>query len=254
MIWDTLVFLLLTTSQTMHMSSLATTPRVWFGNDNDISYIKLSSDSAGAPDVGGSGYAFAVVGSRYTVKYDFGDWRNKDFPKVVVVGRGTLSAARYWDVFFNVDGGGFSALDIDGDTMRVNSDGLHTFYLPLTAVGREVQFRLDFTGDSATAPPEISYFEPFAVPQSQKVPINVVQLHLVADEVDGERREVRTAAQQLSDLHTLDESASPLKASGPWGENKDMWLKSLSLIGVIQEPDAEAEFLVEVALQERKVS
>ena len=254
MIWDTLVFLLLTTSQTMYISSLTTPPRVWFGNDNDISYIKLSSNSAGAPDVGGSDYAFATSGSRDTVKYDFGDWRDKDFHKVVVVGRGTLSANRYWDVSFNVDGGGFSSQDIDSNIMRVNSDGLHTFYLPLTAVGREVQFRLGFVGDSATAPPEISYFEPFAVPQSKKVPLNIVQLHLVADETEGERREARTAAQQLSDLHTLDESSSPLKASGPWGESKDMWLKSLSLISVIQEPDAEAEFLVEVALQERKVS
>ncbi|KKN36032.1 hypothetical protein LCGC14_0777710 [marine sediment metagenome] len=253
LVWDTWIYLSSKTSQTMHQSTLSSPPRLWFGHGRDVAYVKLS-DAAGAPDVSDSAYRFATSGLRYTNKYTFGDWESKDFPKIKVVGRGTLSATRYWDVNYSVDGAAWAALDIDGNLMRVNSDGLHTFYLPLTAVGREIQFRLSFVGDSATAPPEISYFEPFAVPQSKKVPLNIVQLHLVADETEGERREARTAAQQLSDLHTLDESSSPLKASGPWGESKDMWLKSLSLISVIQEPDAEAEFLVEVALQERKVS
>ncbi|KKM74987.1 hypothetical protein LCGC14_1394830, partial [marine sediment metagenome] len=44
------------------------------------------------------------------------------------------------------------------------------------------------------------------------------------------------------------------KASGPWGEKKDMWMKSLRLVSVLQEPDSETEYLVELALQERKVS
>ena len=247
MIWDTWIYLSSTASQAMYPATLTTPPRLWFGNDNNISYVKLT-------DVIDSAYRFATSGLRYTNKYTFGDWRDKDFPKIVVVGKGTLSAARYWDIFYSVDGAAFSKVDIDSNDMRVNSDGLHTFYLPLTVVGREVQFRFDFVGDSTSAPPELSYSEPFAVPQSKKVPINVIQLHLVANEIDGERVEVRTAAQQLSDLHTLDESSSPLKASGPWGENKDMWLKSLRLVSVIQEHDVETEYLVEVALQERKVS
>lgn len=247
MIWDTWVYLSSTASQAMHPSTLTTPPRLWFGNDNDISYLKLT-------DINDSAYRFALSGSRFSPKYNFGDWQNKDFPKVIVVGTGTLSAARYVDVFFSVDGGAFSALDVDSNTMRVNSDGLHTFHLPLTAVGREIQFRFDFTGDSTSNPPELSYFEPFAVPQSKKIPVNIIQLHLVADETGGKRREVRTAAEQLSDLTTLNESPNPLKASGPWGEDKDMWLKSLRLISVIQELDLEAEYLVEVALQERKVA
>ncbi|KKL85175.1 hypothetical protein LCGC14_1957330, partial [marine sediment metagenome] len=253
MIWDTWFYRGNLAGQTMHLSTLTSPPRLWFGRANAAAYIKLSN-AAGAPDVVSSDYRFATSGLRYTHRYNFEDWRNKDFPKVVVVGKGTLSAARYWDVSFSVDGAAYSSTDIDSNTMRVNSDGLHTFYLPLSTVGREIQFKLEFTGDSETAPPEISYFEPFAVPQSKKIPVNVIQLHLVADDIDGERVEVRTAAQQLSDLHTLDESPSPLKASGPWGEAKDMWLKSLRLVSVIQEPDLEAEYLVEVALQERRVS
>ncbi len=247
MVWDTLVYLAATTSQAMYPSTLTTPPRLWFGNDNNISYIRLT-------DINDSAYRFATSGKRYSNKYTFGDWQKKDFPKVIAVGKGTLSAARYIDIYYSVDGGAYSKLDIDGSSMRVNSDGLHTFYLPLSAVGREIQFYFDFVGDSTSAPPELSYFEPFAVPQSKKIPVNVIQLHLVADEVEGGRREVRTAAQQLSDLHTLNESASPLKASGPWGESKDMWLKSLKLVSVIQEPDLEAEYLVEVTLQERKVA
>ncbi|KKL50776.1 hypothetical protein LCGC14_2302120, partial [marine sediment metagenome] len=144
MIWDTWVFLSGKTSEAIYPSTLTSPLRLWFGSDNDIAYLKLS-DSGGAPDVSDSAYRFATSGFRYTNKYNFGDWRDKDFPKVVVVGSGTLSAARYWTVSYTVDGGGSVTVDIDGVTMKVDSDGLHTFFLPLTAVGREVQFRLDYT-------------------------------------------------------------------------------------------------------------
>lgn len=247
LIWDTWIYLASTTSQAMHLSTLTSPPRLWFGNDNNISYIKLA-------DVDDSAYRFATSGLRYTNKYTFGDWRDKDFPKIVVQGSGTLSAARYWDVYYSVDGGAFSATDIDGSTMRVNSDSLFTFYLPLATVGREVQFRFDFTGDSATAPPELNYFEPFAVPQSKKVPINVLLLHLARDTSYDMEREVRSASEQLSNLATLNETSAPLVASGPWGEDTNMWLKSLRVVEVIQESDLEAEYLVEVELQERKVA
>ncbi len=253
LIWDTWVFLSGISSESIWLSDLWSPPRLFLGHDNNVGYIKLST-GAGAPDVGDAAYEFALAGKRFTHKYTFGDWRGKDFPKIAVVGKGTLSATRYWDVYYSVDGGAYSVLDIDGNTMRVNSDGLHTFYLPLATVGREVQFRLDFVGDSATAPPELNYFEPFAVPQSKKIPINVIQLHLVRDAKYDIGQEARSAAEQLEDLRVLDEDAAPLKASGPWGENKDMWLKSLRLVSVLQEPDLEAEYLVEVSLQERKVS
>lgn len=247
MVWDTWVYIASTASQAMYPSTLTTPPRLWFGNDNNVSYIKLV-------DVDDSTYRFATSGVRYTSKYRFGDWRDKDYPKIVVVGAGTLSAARYWTVSFSIDGGAYSSLDVDGATMTVDSDGLNTFYLPLTVAGRTVQFKFEFTGDSTTAPPELNYFEPFAVPQSKKVPINVVQLHLSEDVKHDIGQEHRTAAQQLSDLTTLNETSTPLVASGPWGEAKNMWLTSLRLISVLQESDQEPEYLVEVVLQERKVS
>ena len=259
-VWDTWMYDGTFQTQAALLSSATDPPRLWFGQRdpdfgavNRCSYIKLSG-SAGAPDVDGSGYRFATSGLRYTHRYTFGDWRDKDFPKIVVVGKGTLSAARYWNILFSVDGGIYSALDIDGNIMRVNSDGLHTFYLPLTAVGREVQFIFAFVGDSNTAPPELSYFEPFAVPQSRKIPVNVIQLHLARDTSYDIGQEHRSSAEQLSDLVDLDESAAPLKASGPWGEDKDMWLRGLRVIKVLQEPDLEPEYLVEVSLQERKAS
>ncbi len=253
MIWDTWAFLLLKTCQTLHLSTLTSPPRLWLGRGNDVAYLKLS-DSAGAPDVDDSTYRFEVAGTRVTPRYTFNTWGDKDFPKFIIVGKGTLSATRFWNIEFRIEGGVWNSLDIDGVTMRITSDGLHTFFLPLTAVGRDIQYRFTYVGDSNTAPPELSYFEPFAVPQSKKVPINIIQLHLSRDTKLDIGQEARSAAEQLSDLTTLDETSAPLKASGPWGEKKDMYLKSLRLISVLQEPDSETEYLVELALQERKVS
>ncbi|KKL07157.1 hypothetical protein LCGC14_2588840, partial [marine sediment metagenome] len=253
MIWDTLSILPAKSSAAMHLSTLTSPPRLWFGYGNDLAYSKLST-SFGGPDVSGSGYEFNQSCFRITNIYTFGDWRDKDFSKVVVVGKGTLSANRHWTVSYRIEGAVWSSLDIDGNTMKVDSDGLHTFYLPLTAVGRDIQFKLDYIGDSDSAPGELSYFEPFAVPQSKKVPVNIIQLHLVRGARYDVGQEARSAAEQLEDLRVLDETATPLKASGPWGEDKDMWLKRLSLVRVIQEPNLEPEYLVELALQERKVS
>jgi len=253
MIWDTLS-LLLATSQTLYPSTLTSPPRLWFGYGNNVAYIRLS-EGAGAPDVAGTGYRFATSGviARSTSKYTFGDWEDKDFPKVVLVGK-NLTADRYWTLSYNLDGVGFSNLDIDGNVMKMDSDGLKTFYLPLGAVGREIQYRFEYVGDDNTEAGEINYFEPFAVPQSKKIPINVVQLHLVRGARYDTGQEARSAAEQLEDLRVLDEDAAPLKASGPWGEDKDMWVRSLRLVSVIQESDLEPEYLVELALQERKVS
>ncbi|KKN26264.1 hypothetical protein LCGC14_0876390 [marine sediment metagenome] len=254
LIWDTWVSFIGTKSQAMYLSALSATPRIWFAKNNDIAYIVLT-DSAGAPDVDDAAYRFVTAGSirRFTNKYTFGDWGSKDFPKIVLVGK-NLTAARFWDILFSIDGGAFSNLDIDGNGMRIDSDGRKTFFLPLTAVGREVQYRFDYTGDVNTQAGELNFFEPFAVPQSRKIPVNVIQLHLSRDTKYDVGQEARSAAEQLSDLTVLNKAPAPLKASGPWGEDKDMWVRSLRLISVLQEPDLEAEYLVEVSLQEREVS
>ncbi len=255
MVWDTLVneASAATGAASMFLSSLFTPPRLFYAITNTSLGYFLLSVGAGAPDVAGSDYRFNLSGKRTSPKYRFGDWGNKDYPKVDVVGKGTLSSARFWDVFFSVDGAAFSATDIDGNTMRVNADGRKTFFLPLTAVGREIQLRFDYTGDSTSAPGEVSYSEPFAMPQSRKLPIHVLQLHLAEGVQHDLDQEVRPPEDQFSDLNTLAESATPLKASGPWGEDKDMIVKRTRLIEILHEDRTQPELLVEVVLQEREV-
>lgn len=250
-IWDTWASFTASESHALHLSTLSATPRVWFAKGNHLAYILLSN-SAGAPDVDDSDYRFVTNGQRYTNKYTFGDWGKKDFPKVVLVGK-NLTSARYWDLDYRIDGGAFQTVDINNNNMRIDADGRKTFFLPLTAVGREIQFRLTYVSNDTTEAGEINYFEPFAVPQSRKIPIHVVQLYLAEGSKLSDGREYRAAADQLSDLTALSEDAATLKASGPWGENKDMWVKSFRLLSVTQEADLEAEYLVEVSLQEREV-
>src|SRR3972149_2504883 len=251
LVWHTWVMVTFP-SQALHLSTLTSPPRLWFGKGNNIYYLKLSN-SGGAPDVSDADYRFSTVGSLYSNKYNFGDWGLKDFPKVVLVGK-NLTAIRRWELAYSVDGGAFSSLDINGITMSIISDGRQTFFLPLTAVGREIQYRLSYIGDVSTTAGEIAYFEPFAVPQSRKLPAYIVQLHLARDSSLDIGKEYRSSAEQLSDLAALNESATTVKASGPWGENKDMVVRSLQLVEVIQEPDVEPEYMVTVELQEREVA
>lgn len=250
-VWDTWIFLSAKVCQAMVLSSLSSPPRMWFGYGNDLAYIKQST-SAGAPDVDGSGYEFALSGKRWSNKFFFGDWGDKDYPKIDVVGRGTLSATRFWDIFYSVDGGAFSSDDIDSEVMRVNSDGRKTFFLPSSAVGREIQLRFDYTGDSASAPGELVYTESFAVPQSRKIPVYIVRLYLAAGLHYDQTIETRTSLEQFNNLETLLEQVTSVDSYGPWGDNKNVWVRSLSLTEVRQEGDQEPEFVVDVFIQRRE--
>ena len=250
-IWDTWIYLSGAVCEAMLNSSVTSPPRIWFGHGNDVAYIKLST-SAGAPDVDGSGYEFALSGNRFSPKYRYADWDSKDFPKVTVIGRGTLSANRFWDIFFSVDGGAFSTTDIDGSPMRVNSDGRKTFFLPTTAVGREIQYRYDYTGNVASAAGELNLVEGFAVPQSQKVPIYSVQLHLASEIHYEESVESRPPLTQFSDLQALQEQAASVVSYGPWGDKINVWVRKIRLVEVLQKGMEEPEFLIEAIIQRRE--
>lgn len=245
-LWDTWLYFD-ATCQTAWLSALSASPRAYFGHDNNIAYVELG-DNGDYPE-------YATSASRTTIRYRFNDWRSKDFPKVDVVGNAGLSGSIYWSVYYSIDGGSFSNLDIDGNAMKVDADGMHTFYLPTTAVGREVQFRFDYTSDDAEVAGEIIAFHTFAVPQSQKVP--VVVFHLALEHGirhDSETIETRPAIEQFNDLQALTEQATAVATYGPWGENVNAWIRSLRIVQTTQEMDEEPSFVVEVGMQLREAS
>ena len=248
--WDTWIYRSEAACKAMLNSALTTPPRVWFGHGNDIAYAKLST-AAGAPDPSSSDYEFALTGQRFSVKYKFEDWGSKDFPKIVLVGK-NLTAARYWDLFYSVDGGAFSNLDVNGNGMRVDADGRKTFFLPTTVVGREVQFRYDYTGDVVTQGGELNFAEPFAVPRARKIPMYAIQLRLASDIRHDETIEGRSAVEQFNDLTTLLEKGAAVESFGPWGDKINVWVTSLRMVEVLQEGSMEPEFLVEALIQRRE--
>lgn len=235
-------------------SSLALAPRLWFGRGVNVAYINLSL-GFGAPDVLDSAYRFATTngGNRFSPKLRFDDWNPKDFSKINLAGK-NLSSTKFWDLAYSIDGGAFLTTDIDGNNMRINSDGLKTFILPTSAVGREIQYRLTWTSDSSTVPPELNYFEAFAVPQSKKLPLLSMMLLLQDGIRHDESVESRSAAEQFSDLQTLVEGASAVVASGPWGESFNCWARSLRLLDTIQSGDGEHGLVIDLALQHRESS
>lgn len=250
-IQDTLVHLSTVASEAIWISTLWNPPRLFFGHDYNVGYVKLSQ-GYGAPDVSGSDYRFALSGSRWTRKYNFGDWGDKDIPKVVLAGK-NLTANRYCELLYSVDGGAYSNLDIGGVGMKISSDGRKTFYLPRTAKGREVQFRLDYTGDVNTTAGEIQFLEPFAVPQSRKVPAIRVTLHLGSEQLYGPGKEHRDPATQLNDLVALAEDPTAIALNGPWGDDYG-WVRNVRILDTIQVGQGKTEFVAEAMLQKREES
>lgn len=248
MVWDTLLYLPGAACDVLWVSSLTDPPRLWFGNGNNLGYVKLTT-GAGAPDPLGAGYLFSTSGTRYFPRHNFNDWGNKSFSKIVAVGRNATSD-RYWIVSYSIDGGAFSSLDADGAQMRINSEGRLTFILPEGAVGREIQLRVSYVGNSDSESSEIVYLEPFAVPQSRKLPVVVTQLYL-APGIQDHNDEVRIGLDQMADLQALVEQASPVSISAPWGTGQS-WIRKLRIVEVVQEGDRPPELLAELTLQERE--
>ena len=251
LIWDTWIYNTGAICEAMLLSSLNSPPRIWFGHGNDIAYVKLST-GGGAPDPDASGYEFALSGVRFSVKYRYGDWGPKDFPKIDMVGK-NLTSVRFWEVSHSVDGGAFSNLDKDGNAMRIDSDGRKTFFLPTTVFGREVQFKYDYTGDVATQGGELNFTEGFAVPQSRKIHTYTVQLYLAEDIRHDESHDPRTAIEQFNDLALLEEKADSVVGNGPWGDAR-VAVRSLRLIESAQEGNRGPEFIVEATLQKRETA
>ena len=266
MVWDTLISFTGSTSINS-FEFLDVIEPGWFGagsgvlllafdysddTDAKLGYIKVPI-TGGAPEIDSSSYRFALSGTRYSVRYRWDDWRSKDFPKIVVVGE-DVTASVYWDVAYSIDGGAWQTTDAAGSTMRVSSDGLHEFFLPTTASGREIQLRFTYTSNSSTACGKLLFYEPFAIPQSKKVP--AITLHLLLEEGlhHDEATEQRTPLTQFADLSALVEQAAAVATYGPWGENKSANIRRLRIVQTEQEVDDNPAFIVELMLQLRETS
>lgn len=237
-IWDTLIYFA-ATCKALHTSTLTDPHQVWFGHGNDAGYFKVTGE-------------YATTANRFTPQLRFDDWRDKDFNKVTAIGR-ELSSTIYWDLYYSVDGGTFLTLDVDGNAMRVNSNGLSEFFLPTTAKGREVQWRFDYTSNAAGTQGELNMVEPFAIPRPKQIPVIVLTLRLAGDLLLEDQIDRRTAIDQFNDLAALKEVATAVASEGPWG-TPTVHLVGIRPQEVIQQAEMEPELLVEVLLMERETS
>lgn len=237
-------------SSAIFQSALTTTPRLWFGKGTNLSYVELS-EAPGSVE-------YALSGSQYLTKEKFDDWNPKDFPYVDVVGT-NLSSTKYWVINYSIDGGAFSDQDINSSQMKLDSNGKTRFFLPKTAVGQEIQIRLDYTSNSSSSPPEINYVEVFAVPQSKKIQAATFALGLetgIRTVIGSDRR---SSQEQLNDLITLVNSPDSVKGTGPWGKDLDCWVKNVQVVtqrylhlAPSQRGDSDPNYMVVVTLGFRK--
>lgn len=243
-IWDTWLYFA-QLSKAAHISALSTYARLYFGHGNDVAYVELPN--------GPGSVKYATTANRYSHKYRFEDWGSKDFPKIDVVGKNVDSTC-YWTVNYSVDGGAYSGVDAAGAAMRVNSNGRFTFFLPTTAVGREIQFRFDYTSDDDTQAGELLFFQPYAIPAARKQPLIIMYLELAEGIRQDEGTEDRSAAQAFNDLMQLTEAAAAVETSGPWGEGLYANPRRVRVAQTSQEGQSESTFIVEFAMLLRETS
>lgn len=224
--------------------------RLWWGVGKRVYYINLGSAGGVTDYLDTASYRFATTGgTRYTAKMNFDDRNTKDFRRVQMEVF-NCTAAKYWSVAYAVDGGAFQTVDINGAAMECKSDGLFDFYLPSTAVGRELQLKFTWVSNSTTSPPELRYWEAFAVPQSKKLARTSVYLILQEGfQTDG-GFEDRTALQQLDALQSLLVSPIPVQSSGPWGDEV-VTVKDLRIQTTLQGGEGVDSFLAKLTMQER---
>lgn len=242
LIWDTwLHFTNASICSALHVSATASPMRLWFGYGLNLAYVKLDQSE------------FSASASRFTARLNFDDWGTKDFPQVVAVGR-NLDATTYWDVYFSVDGAAYSNLDIDGNPMRVNSAAKFTFYLPTSASGREIQYRLDYVSDDPSQLGELVYFDAYAIPRPKQVRLPTFQLLLATGIRHGDQIEHRSVTDQLNDLIDLRKSGAAISTTGPWGDALKVHVVNMQVVEAFQQGSGDPELLVQVSLQVREVA
>jgi hypothetical protein len=258
MIWDIESFDSGGTARTQaaFVSSLWTPPRLFIGLDNNCAYMRLTDEGSPPAINGQASGTFVTSGYRYTpwLKYDSED--EKDHPKVSALAR-HVDRDRYWQIKYRLTrDAAESSTDVDGNAMKVmTSDRLHTFYLPSTASGREIQYRIDYVSDVSTDAGELTYFEAFAAPQSRKVPIVIARLHLATGMHTERGRDPRTVDEMIDDLYELSEEGPLSAITAPWIRGGGYCqVKSVELVETRQEGTKDPEFVVEVALQMRDVA
>lgn len=251
LVWDTFLYYSSTLSpDASYVSNLTDPMRIWFSYGDDIAYIK---EPHANPVQDHADYRFALSAIRYTYKYRFDDWGDKDFQKFRILGSG-LSATVKWAVAYSINGGAWQTTDINGATMELTTDTMHEFILPTTATGREIQYRFTYTSNSTTTNGKLVYFEPFAVIRPRQVEVFTVQLQLETNIQHDHARDNRTALDQYLDLKGLLTQAASVLTTGYWGDDISLFLKNLSVSQVIQTANNEPGFIVNCIFQKRNAS
>lgn len=223
--------------------------RLFWGVGKKVYYIDLGT-GAGVSDTLDTLYRFTTTsGTRYTAKMNFDDRNPKDFRRIQV-DVDNVDVNKYWSVAYSVDGGAYQTTDINGATMQAITNGLTTFYLPLTANGREIQLKFTFVNNSETSPPKLKYWEVFAVPQAIKLARTKLTLLLQEGFATEGGFEVRTALEQQDAIQTLLVSSVPVTASGPWGEEV-VQVKDFKSQAGLQDGQTSYSFIAVITLQER---
>lgn len=250
LVWDTLIETGNNEDVTaLRAAHLTSTFGLAFEKGNDLGYV-IFPETGGVPDIDNSAYRFVVSGTRYSIEYRFDDWQSKNLQKIRIKGKG-LGVFVKWSVAYSIDGEAYVTVDGAGHTMEITDDTLHEFFINSNASGAAFRLRFTYASNNNAAKGEITYYEPLFVPQVRYTPTTSFMLNLEYGQAYDSTVEDRTAAQQLSDLATLNEAA-PVSVSGPWGDSLTAYVRNLSLEGTRQEASGEYSFLVRVTLQERE--
>lgn len=252
MIWDTFVINDEDTALTfLHSATVLSQYVLAFPAGNNINYLIMPT-TGGAPEVDSSLYRFVLAAERYSPKYRYDDWEQKDFYKIRIRSQNTELNARYWKVSYRTsDLGGWLDLDLDGQEMRAQ-DGTQEFVLPAAAVGQEIQYKFSYVSNTNEQAASIIYWEPYARTVSQKLGAVSMQLRLEANLQHDSGRDTRTAEEQYSDLEALLEFVPALTASGPFGEDILCSLRDLKVVKTEQETSGEYQMVVQITLQVRR--
>jgi len=142
MIWHPLAKLTNKKCQAMHVSGLWTNPRLLFGVGTDLGYIVLPRD--GDNPVADSNCRYATSGS---ILFPAHAWNAPTTPKVwkeIKIESEDLSFARYLNVYYSLNGGGWRSLGL------VNVSPAHTLALPQGGeAGNDLRIRIDYVGTAA---------------------------------------------------------------------------------------------------------
>lgn len=200
LIWHPIIKVASTKCEALHLSGLWTNPHLWMGLGVQAGYVKLPRDVDNP--INDSNATYATACNVYFPSHSWGSPTTKKVWKSIELQAEKVTSARYVNVYYRVDDGGWTLAG------KVSAPSRHILALPDRGVsGSKIEIRLDFVLPSTGNPLVVKALVVRGLERPNTMELITAAIRCADGLVlRGHRKSTRSGADMLTELKELSEN------------------------------------------------